>query len=154
MLSYVFCFLPVWKAHYEPIFNRITTYLVKLKGVGQIGECFFLLWFLSCPLFCATPNKLEKESVGHSPQWHPLTDKQTHLCWVCVCFIFSHDTWKISAGYHGKQTKACVSKNEMLAQVGIILLKYHRKLVTLGGMDDKWDGWQTTNLTKRKRRNV
>jgi len=124
------------------------------KGLVKLENVFFLLWFLSCPLFCATPNKLEKESVGYSPQRHPLTDRQTCVGCVCVCFIFSHDTWKLSAGYHGKQTKACVSKNEMLAQVGIILLKYHIKLVKLGGMDDKWDGWQITNLTKRKRRNL
>jgi hypothetical protein len=41
------------------------------------------------------------------------------------------------AWYHGGKTKARVSKNEVLAQVGIILLKYHIKLVRLGGMDDK-----------------
>jgi hypothetical protein len=41
-------------------------------------------------------------------------------------------------GMMGKKKKGNVfQKNEMLAQVGIILLKYHIKLVRLGGMDDK-----------------
>jgi hypothetical protein len=100
---------------------------------------FFSLVISFLPsLFCATPNKLEKENVEYSTQWHPPTDRQ--ICVGCVCF-FSHDTWKISAGYDGKKKqKQCVPKNDMLAQVGIILLTYHIQLLRLDGMDDKWDG--------------
>jgi hypothetical protein len=127
---------------------------VKLKGLGQIGEvmffslCDFFLAFVLCHPQQIGERKCRVQSSMAS------TNRQTHRFVLDVCVFFSHDTWKISAGYHGKKTKACVSKNEMLAQVTITLLKYHIKLVRLGEMDDKWDGWmKNTNSTKRKLRN-
>ncbi len=63
---------------------------------------------------------------------------QTDRFVLGVCVFFHMILGRYRPGMMGKKKKGNVfQKNEMLAQVGIILLKYHIKLVRLGGMDDK-----------------
>ncbi len=151
----MFSFFPQFE---KPIMSPFLIELLPIrwswKGSVKLEKlCFFLFVISFLPLFCATHQQIGERKCRVQSSMAS-TNRQTHRFVLDACVFFSHDTWKISAGYHGKKTKACVSKNEMLAQVAITLLKYHIKLVRLGEMDDKWDGWmKNTNSTKRKLRN-